>query len=208
MSDRTTLRDLERLIGRIGAYSETLGIIDADRGERLGLDQGSATYGRAWRIFSTGLDGNSGHSDPFHLGSGYLGWSKAEAHLTLRGLEAGLWRAIVALETRNKARATSERAHYLAELSEGKQYRVSAYASVDVSAENEAEALQVAFEMLATDLKPRDFDLVAEEVEPDLVTHIEAEETTHGKPASEMRTALLRLGEIVREIDLDQPINL
>ena len=142
MSDRITVGDLERLIGRIDRYADTLGIIDHSRGERLGLDQGSATYGRAWRIFSTGLDGNTGHGDPFHLGSGYLGWSKAEAHLTLRGLEAGLWRSIVALETRNKARATQEK----------------------------------------------------------------AEAMSHGKPASEMRTALLRLGEIVREIDLDQPI--
>lgn len=116
MSDKITVGDLERLIGRIDGYADALGIIDHSRGEKLGLDQGSATYGRAWRIFSTGLDGSTGHADPFQLGSGYLGWSKAEAHLTLRGLEAGLWRSIVQLETRNKARATREKAEAMGHL--------------------------------------------------------------------------------------------
>lgn len=57
----------------------------------LWLDQGSATYGRAWRLHAVGGQKyQTGHHDVFHMGSGYLGWTKAEAFQTLRGLEAGL----------------------------------------------------------------------------------------------------------------------
>lgn len=186
MAHRTTLKDLERLVERVAAYSATLGIISPDRGERLGLDQGSATYGRAWRIFSTGLDGNTGHSDPFGLSSGYLGWSKAEAWLSLRALEAGLWKAIICLERtlqdiEAKAEAEAERytANHPAWLKVGKAksaglYRVSAYASVDVTADSEAQAVEIAHDLIALgDIKPRDFDLIAEATEPDSVSEID-----------------------------------
>lgn len=98
MTHRHTLKELESLTQRISNYADTLGIIDHSRGERLGLDQGSQTYGRAWRIFSVGRDGHTGHGDPFGLSSGYLGMTKAEAWLSLRAIEASLWKAIICLE--------------------------------------------------------------------------------------------------------------
>lgn len=58
----------------------------------LVLDEGSATYGRAWRLNATGgTRYRTGHSDPLHLGSGYLGSTKAEAMRCLRGLQMALW---------------------------------------------------------------------------------------------------------------------
>ena len=57
----------------------------------LGLDEGSATYGRAWRIYASGGSKyRTAHFDPFHMGSGFLGMTKNEAMTTLRGIRAGL----------------------------------------------------------------------------------------------------------------------
>lgn len=109
MAHRHTLKELLSLTARISNYADTLGIIDQSRGERIGLDEGSATYGRAFRLFSTGKDGHTGHGDPFHLGSGFLGMTKSEAWLSLRALEAGLWASIIGTEKAlKKAEAEAE----------------------------------------------------------------------------------------------------
>lgn len=50
----------------------------------LQLDHGSPSNGCAWRLF--GADG----SDLFFLGSGYLGWTRREANLTLNALIRGI----------------------------------------------------------------------------------------------------------------------
>ena len=55
------------------------------------LQQGSATYGLAWRLDATGgTRYGTAHYDAFRLGSGYLGSTKNEAYQTLRGIMAGL----------------------------------------------------------------------------------------------------------------------
>ena len=55
------------------------------------LQEGSPTYGTAWRLDATGgTHYGTAHYDPFRLGSGFLGSTKAEAYRTLRGLLAGL----------------------------------------------------------------------------------------------------------------------
>lgn len=55
------------------------------------LQEGSPTYGTAWRLDATGgTHYGTGHYDPFRLGSGFLGSTKNEAYRTLRGLLAGL----------------------------------------------------------------------------------------------------------------------
>ena len=93
MSERITTANLRGLVAQIEARADALGIIETNRGERLVLDEGSITYGRAFRLHSTGWEGDSGHSDPFHLGSGYLGSTKREAWLSLRALLYGMTEA-------------------------------------------------------------------------------------------------------------------
>ena len=104
--DKVTMQDLKIRVGQIEKLVEELGLFKggewvegipehlADshyRFPHLWLDQGSATYGRAWRLHASGGQKyQTAHHDIFHMGSGYLGWTKAEAFQTLRGLEAGL----------------------------------------------------------------------------------------------------------------------
>jgi hypothetical protein len=55
------------------------------------LQQGSPTYGQAWRLNATGgTHYGTGEYDPFRLGSGFLGVTKVEAYRALCGLVAGL----------------------------------------------------------------------------------------------------------------------
>lgn len=55
------------------------------------LQEGSPTYGIAWRLVATGgTHYGTAEFDPFRLGSGYLGMTKNEAYRTLRGLLTGL----------------------------------------------------------------------------------------------------------------------
>lgn len=57
----------------------------------LQLDEGSKTYGRAWRLNgSGGSKYQTAHFDPLRLGSGFLGATKREAWIALRGIEAAL----------------------------------------------------------------------------------------------------------------------
>ena len=93
MSERVTIGDLRRLVELINKYGGHL--LEGEPNEwgspRFELEEGSATYGRGWRIYATGGSKyNTGHYDPFRMSSGYLGWSKREAYQTLRGLVAGL----------------------------------------------------------------------------------------------------------------------
>lgn len=89
----TTIRELEALIDMVNRYGGHL--LEGEPNEwgapRFVLEQGSATYGRAWRIYATGgTKYRTAHFDPFRIGSGYLGSTKREAYQTLRGLVAGL----------------------------------------------------------------------------------------------------------------------
>ena len=57
----------------------------------FGLEEGSATYGRAYRLYASGGSRyRTGHFDPLHMGDGYLGGTKREAYVALRGIVAAL----------------------------------------------------------------------------------------------------------------------
>lgn len=121
MSDRVTVKEIRAVVASIEKMAETLGILEggewtADSPEpipahlvesryrfpHLVLEEGSATYGRAWRLNGSGGDRyRTGHSDPFRLGSGYLGSTKSEAMRALRGIQAGLWSAMDSAERDN-----------------------------------------------------------------------------------------------------------
>ena len=59
------------------------------------LQQGSPTYGHAWRLMATGgTHYGTAEYDPFRLGSGFLGSTKNEAYQTLRGIMSGLQIAV------------------------------------------------------------------------------------------------------------------
>ena len=102
--ERTTVRELRVLVDRInsaGAHLLEGGEWVEGMPEHLkesvfrfpffGLDEGSATYGRAWRLYASGGSKyQTAHYDPLHLGSGYLGSTKREAYLALRGIVATL----------------------------------------------------------------------------------------------------------------------
>lgn len=106
--DRITSAQLRAMAERVSALAVELGILEGGEwleipehlaGTRyklphLQLDEGSPTYGRAWRLNGSGGDKyRTAHYDPLRLGSGYLGASKREAWIALRGIEAALYEA-------------------------------------------------------------------------------------------------------------------
>ena len=86
-----TTTDLKNMTSLIAQASHQLGLLgDAD--ERLALDIGSKTYGRAYRLHVTNQDRgdgtrSSGHATFRPAGTGgYLGMTKNEAGLTLSAI--------------------------------------------------------------------------------------------------------------------------
>lgn len=81
--DSIDTKDLTRLMTTVAGYT--------DQPDRLVLQSGSPTYGRAWRLFvSSGPGGQGGLATFLDLDNGYLGWTKREAYCTLTGLLSGL----------------------------------------------------------------------------------------------------------------------
>lgn len=106
--DRITSAQLRAMAERVSALTIELGILEGgewlDIPEHLAdtrykfphvqLDEGSPTYGRAWRLNgSGGAKYQTGHFDPLRLGSGFLGATKREAWIALRGIESALYEA-------------------------------------------------------------------------------------------------------------------
>lgn len=79
--ERITNEDLRIMLERYQRALDSLGI-ELGEGERIGLDHGSKTYGRAFRLFLTGVDGGTGHHNP-PVGDDFLGMTKREAFETL-----------------------------------------------------------------------------------------------------------------------------
>lgn len=111
MSKHITIKDVRPALERYAEACKGAGLIP--EGMRIGLQEGSQTYGRAWRVFLTGImvkdeNGNptfpkgSGHSRP-PVGDDYLGWTAAEAHAALWNRTAGIW---AGLEACRKGTAT------------------------------------------------------------------------------------------------------
>lgn len=122
--DRVTLEHMYALAARASTAAIALGIVAGDdwedvdtsihnggmeryRSRHLELMQGSPTYGRAWRLITTGgAELRTAHGDDLRLGDGYLGATRAEAYAALRGIvnaleaaAAARRRAIVAVES-------------------------------------------------------------------------------------------------------------
>lgn len=84
--ERVTERQLEQLAKMIQEEMRWAGLITSTT-ERVIVDMGSKTYGRAYRIYTTDIEKGGGLSDaPLHLGDGYLGQTKREAWLCLRSI--------------------------------------------------------------------------------------------------------------------------
>lgn len=65
MSDRVTVKDVERVAEFVSGHMETLGLLRVADGERLVIESGSATGG-AWKVFVTGGEyGGAWHVPPF-----------------------------------------------------------------------------------------------------------------------------------------------
>ena len=95
---QTKMEDLHRLVAVLEELVKPLlegeevtsGTYESMRYPHLVLQEGSKTYGRAFRIhFTGGSKYGSGHCEPRGF-SDYLGGTKAEAERTLRSLIAGI----------------------------------------------------------------------------------------------------------------------
>jgi hypothetical protein len=83
--ERTTDKQLDQMVKMISEEFRWANLLPDET--KIVLDKGSKTYGRAYRLYSTGYAGNSGYSDkPLYLGDGYLGLTKREAYLSLRAI--------------------------------------------------------------------------------------------------------------------------
>ena len=94
---RVTGGQLQQVTGSIEHLLRTLGMIGD--GDRMVVEIGSKTYGRAFRIYRQGV--NTGLSDaPLHLGDGFLGLTSTDALRSLRMIRCTLSSVV---EARRKA---------------------------------------------------------------------------------------------------------
>jgi hypothetical protein len=75
--------------------------------ENLRMQEGSPTYGRAFRLYFVGPHGAHYNTTPF---SEYLGWTRAEAEDKLRGIAQGIYAAREAAPTISEDLITRARA--------------------------------------------------------------------------------------------------
>ena len=85
MSEKVTTYQLEQLVRMITEELKWAGMLPDST--KVILEQGSKTYGRAYRLYTVNYDKQSGYSDsPLYLGDGFLGVTKREAWLSLRSI--------------------------------------------------------------------------------------------------------------------------
>ena len=84
--ERITDSRLDQLVTMIAEEFRWAGLLP--EGVKVILDKGSKTYGRAYRLYTTGYENKGGgwSDKPLHLGDGFLGLTKREAWLTLRAI--------------------------------------------------------------------------------------------------------------------------
>jgi hypothetical protein len=84
--ERITERQLDQLVKMIAEEFRWAGLMPDET--KVILDKGSKTYGRAYRLYTTGYEGKGGgwSDKPLHLGDGFLGATKREAWLSLRAI--------------------------------------------------------------------------------------------------------------------------
>ena len=89
---------LEKLIQPLLEGEVVEDTYESNKRPHLVLQEGSKTYGRAWRVhFTGGSKYGSGHWEPRGF-SDYLGGSKAEAAQSLRKLIAGIHTGLMIAE--------------------------------------------------------------------------------------------------------------
>ena len=97
MSERVTLKDLNRLVTRINEEAERLGLLEGEPADQyymkdvhphIGLDFGSKTFGKVWALYATG--GTVYGSGRYEWGMGSLGATKPQALASLRWYLCGL----------------------------------------------------------------------------------------------------------------------
>jgi hypothetical protein len=97
---RSLVKVLEELIQPLLEGEEVEDTYESNKRPHLVLQEGSKTYGRAFRIhFSGGSKYGSGHWEPRGF-SDYLGGTKAEAAQSLRKLIAGIRTGLLIAEQR------------------------------------------------------------------------------------------------------------
>lgn len=85
MSERITTHQLKQLVNMISEEMRWAGMLP--QGTWVILEQGSKTYGRAYRIYTMNPNNGGGYSDsPLYLGDGFLGATKREAWIALRSI--------------------------------------------------------------------------------------------------------------------------
>lgn len=106
---QTKMEDLHRLVAVLEELVKPLlegeevpDTYESNKRPHLVLQEGSKTYGRAFRIhFTGGSHYGSGHWEPRGF-SDYLGGTKAEAERTLRSLIAGIRTGLMIAERGNE----------------------------------------------------------------------------------------------------------
>jgi hypothetical protein len=102
MNERITSKDLKRALS---AHVDCLARVGITYDGRLGLDEGSKTYGCAYRLYRTGYvveqhDGThratTGHGRP-PVGDDYLGMTAREAYETLTARTRDIYDTVYAL---------------------------------------------------------------------------------------------------------------
>jgi hypothetical protein len=100
---RSLVAILEKLVEPLFEGEVVEDTYESNKRPHLVLQEGSKTYGRAFRIFfSGGSHYGSGHWEPRGF-SDYLGGSKAEAAQSLRKLIAGINTGLLIAQKEDKA---------------------------------------------------------------------------------------------------------
>lgn len=79
--ERITKKDIDPVFARLQRRLPHLNLV---------LDEGSKTYGRAWRLHHVPAGQSGHHNVPGHTGSGYLGMTAREAYEALHNLLYGM----------------------------------------------------------------------------------------------------------------------
>jgi hypothetical protein len=101
---RITIKDVRPALERYAVACKEAGLVP--EGMHIILEEGSRTYGRAWRVYLTGdmvlgaggertWPKGSGYSRP-PVGDSYLGWTAKEAHVALQERTSGIWAGLEA----------------------------------------------------------------------------------------------------------------
>ena len=99
---RNLVATLEKLIQPLLEGEVVEDTYESNKRPHLVLQEGSKTYGRAWRVHLTGGSKyGSGHWEPRGF-SDYLGGTKAEAERTLRSLISGIRTGLMIAERGNE----------------------------------------------------------------------------------------------------------